>query len=305
LIDSRNCYEIIQKGYVIPKTSFSLRHEHIRTLEEIVFRDKGGMIFSPIVGLHENVVVLDYDSEYANLILMHNLSYETVVYPRSVIQTTDKGLLPTVIEKVLKRRLYFKEIKQKFDISIAEWLWCEQRLRALKNILVSLYGTTGSFWNRHSNVLVLEEINKISRQILIKTKDIIQEQGFELIYADTDSVFLKKQDASRLDYESVKDILTRETCLPISLQHHYKFLMLLPLEADEKIEALKHYFGVTQDNELIARGIEIRRHDIPNFIKEFQTVLLYTLFDCKDSAEVVSKVMRMRFCCLQRQSTKL
>ena len=67
-------------------------------------------------------------------------------------------------------------------------------------------------------------------------------------------------------------ILAKETGLPISLQHHYKFLMLLPLEADEKTEALKHYFGVTQDNELIARGIEIIRHDIPNFIKEFQSM---------------------------------
>ena len=65
--------------------------------------------------------------------------------------------------------------------------------------------------------------------------------------------------------------------------------MLLPLEADEKMEALKHYFGITQSNELIARGIEIRRHDAPNFIKEFQTELLYTLFDCKDSAEVLSR----------------
>jgi DNA polymerase elongation subunit (family B) len=40
---------------------------------------------------------------------------------------------------------------------------------------------------------------------------------------------------------------------------------------------------------VIARGIEIRRHDTPNFIKEFQTELLYTLFDCKDSAEVLYK----------------
>jgi DNA polymerase elongation subunit (family B) len=40
---------------------------------------------------------------------------------------------------------------------------------------------------------------------------------------------------------------------------------------------------------LIARGIEIRRHDAQNFIKEFQIELLYTLYDCKDSAEVLSK----------------
>jgi DNA polymerase elongation subunit (family B) len=55
------------------------------------------------------------------------------------------------------------------------------------------------------------------------------------------------------------------------------------------MEASKHYFGITQSNELIARGIEIRRHDAHNLIKEFQTELLYTLFDCKDSAEVLSK----------------
>lgn len=37
-------------------------------------KDKGGMIFSPKIGLRENVIVL----EYANLILKHNLSYERV-----------------------------------------------------------------------------------------------------------------------------------------------------------------------------------------------------------------------------------
>lgn len=44
--------------------------------------------------------------------------------------------------------------------------------------------------------------------------------------------------------------------------------MLLPLEADEKLEALKHYFGITYDGELVTRGIETRRHDTPNFIKK-------------------------------------
>ena len=76
----------------------------------------------------------------------------------------------------------------------------------------------------------------------------------------------------------------KETGIPISVETCYKFLVLLPLEADNKIEALKHYYGISYTNELIVRGIEIRRHDAPNFIKNFQTELLYTLFDCKDSA---------------------
>ncbi|MFY9799381.1 MAG: hypothetical protein WAK17_12235 [Candidatus Nitrosopolaris sp.] len=61
---------------------------------------------------------------------------------------------------------------------------------------------------------------------------------------------------------------------PISLENCYKFLVLLPLEADEKVEVLEHYFGITTNNEFIAR---------------VQGELLYTLFDCKDSAEVLSK----------------
>jgi DNA polymerase elongation subunit (family B) len=305
LIDSRNCFELIQRGFVISKknsASNNNNHERIRTLEELVSRDKGGMIISPQVGLHENVVSLDYDSEYANLIVNHNLSYETVISQDGVIvvqQSSDnkKGLLPTVVEKFLKRRLYFKKLLKEFPKESMESLWCEQRVNSLKNILVCLYGTTGSLWNRYGNVLAFEEINKISREILIKTKDIVQQLGYELVYADTDSVFIKMKDAAttaadattRVDYKQVVNKLSKETGLSISIDYNYKFLVLLPIEADENIEALKHYYGITQQGELVSRGIEIRRHDIPNFVKQFQIELLYTLFDCKDSAEVVSK----------------
>lgn len=251
------------------------------------------MIFSPRVGLHENIVVLDYENEYANLILKNNLSYEMV---RSTEDGRIKcnrmdilGLLPTILESVLKRRIFFKDLQKTFVNNTNEWHWCEHRMVALKDILVSLYGTTGSFWNRFANVAAFEEINRLSREKLIKTKDIIQGLGFELVYANTDSVFLKKHGTSIEDFENVKKILAREACLPISLEYHYNFLVLLPLEADVKMEASKRYFGITHSNELIARGIEIRRHDVPNFIKEFQTELLYTLFDRRDSAEVLSK----------------
>jgi DNA polymerase elongation subunit (family B) len=130
----------------------------------------------------------------------------------------------------------------------------------------------------------------LSREVLIRTKDIVQGLGYELVYADTDSVFIKGRDATtrRTDYDKVVDILIKETGLSMSIEYYYKFLVLLPLEANEKIEALKHYYGITQEGELVVRGIEIKRHDIPNFIKQFQTELLYTLFECKDSTEVAN-----------------
>ena len=291
LIDSRNCYELIQRGFVIPNNK-SGHHEEIRTIEELVSSDRGGMIISPQTGLHENVVVLDYDNQYANLIVSHNLSYETVL--SNVKQDKElnnkKGLLPTIVEKFLNRRLHFECLSKELLEESRENLWCQQRIDSLKNILVCLYGTTGSLWNRYSNVLVFEEINRLSREILIKTKDVVQKLGYELIYADTDSVFIKNGSgiATTDQYEKIVSILRKETGLPISIEHNFKFLVLLPLEASEKIEALKQYYGITHEGKLVVRGVEIRRHDIPNLIKQFQTELLFTLFDCKNIEEIIN-----------------
>jgi DNA polymerase elongation subunit (family B) len=69
----------------------------------------------------------------------------------------------------------------------------------------------------------------------------------------------------------------------------------LPLEAIEIIEALKQYFGITHDGELVVRGIEARRHGTLNFIKKLQTELLYPLFDCNNTEEVIPKDMIMVF----------
>jgi DNA polymerase elongation subunit (family B) len=139
--------------------------------------------------------------------------------------------------------------------------------------------------------LVFEEINRLSREALIKTKDVVQKLGYELIYADTDSVFIKTKARmkSRDEYSQVVDALHREIGLPISIEHNFKFLILLPLEASEQMEALKQYYGITHEGELVVRGIEARRYDTPRFIKQFQTELLHTLFDCKDIEEVVNK----------------
>ena len=39
----------------------------------------------------------------------------------------------------------------------------------------------------------------------------------------------------------------------------------------------------------MVRGVEIRRHDTPRVINEFQTELLSVLFDCEDSNEIINK----------------
>ena len=138
----------------------------------------------------------------------------------------------------------------------------EQRIDTLKSILVRFNGTSRSLWNRFANVETFEEINRFSRKALIKTKDIVHAHGFELLYAGTDSVFRRKP-ARQLKIMTPLRIYSIETGIPISIEHNYKFLMLLPLKASESI-SIKQYFGITHSKELIARGTEIIRNATTN-----------------------------------------
>ena len=58
------------------------------------------------------------------------------------------------------------------------------------------------------------------------------------------------------------------------------------------------------DGELVMRGIETRRHNTPNFIKQFQTELLYTLFGCENIAEIYDKTLEDALFCITKKSTK-
>lgn len=287
VIDSRNCFELAQRGYVIPKNKGW--YEYIRRMDHVIDRDRGGIILAPRIGqVHANVAELDFESQYPHLIVSHGLSYETVT-PDGV-DATAAPLLAHVTKGTLDRRLWLKRLRTHHPRNSVAWQWCEQRQLALKMILVCLYGTSGCCWNRFGNVLCFEEINHRSRKVVVQTKNLARRHGFEVIYADTDSLFVKKSMATRADYNALSQTISHRVGLPIALDHHYRFLLLLPLESDPLgvMDAQKRYFGLLTDGKLVTRGIEIRRHDSPSFIKTFQTQLIRRLF-AVDTVDAVKK----------------
>ncbi|MEM1507888.1 MAG: DNA polymerase domain-containing protein [Candidatus Bathyarchaeia archaeon] len=166
---------------------------------------------------------------------------------------------------------------------------CEQRQKALKGILVCIYGYSGCFANRFGNIACYEEINRTARNILVKAMNIAMQNGFEVIYADSDSLSIKKKGASRRDFEDLAGEISERTGLPIALDKHFKFLVLLKQEADPNIDATRRYFGKLTNGELFYRGIELRRHDYPDFIKKFETELMEILFDAEDAREILER----------------
>ena len=290
-IDSRQCFEALKKGILIPKARSFFRY--VRTAKETIFSDRGGLILSPKVGLHENVGVLDFESMYPHIIIKYNVSYETAT--PNTIKTDRKGFLPHLTETVIARRLYFKHLRNKFPKGSREWIWCDHRQKALKGILVCIYGYSGCFANRFNNVVCYEQINRLARENLVKAMNTALADGFEVIYADSDSLFLKKENAQKEDFEALAEKIALKTGLPITLDKHFKFLVLIHQEADPNLMAARRYFGKLTNGELYYRGIELRRHDYPTFLKEFETRLMEILFDAESAEDIWKRQYKKAF----------
>ncbi len=278
-IESRQTYEARRGGYLLPRNGYV---QPVMSLGELLReKDHGALIFTPSVGLHENVGALDFESMFPHLILKNNISYENLDDPRD-----SEGFLSGFTRDTLVRRLYFKHKRNTLKDKPMEWFWCETRQQALKEILFCTYGYSGCWANRFGNMATFMEINKAARVNLVKAMNHARERGFHTLYGNSDSLFLKRKNATREDFTVLSKEITEVTGLPIIVENHFKYLVLLPQKSGDGFGAINRYYGMRYDGELVCRGIELRRRNTCPFVLKTQREALMALLS-KDSAEEV------------------
>jgi hypothetical protein len=272
IIDSRNAFTLISRGFAVPVFH---AEEPSMAMTDFLERDRGGYTIPPkSAGVFENVGVIDFDSEYPSIIVREGISYGGHGW-----------LLPEVIKPWLERRL---EIKRSIKLINDQRLRaiCKARSDSLKLLLVSEYGISGCSRNRFGNHFAFEEINRISRDVMLKAKHIAENLGYEVIYGDVDSLFIKKDGAKREEYETVSNIISQETGLPVSLDKLFRVIAFITKKGDARTAAVKRYFGITEDGQIESRGIEARRNDVPEAIRTFQQNLIEKIYASGNLEEI-------------------
>ena len=262
-IEARQCYEARRRGILVPRRG---GFQPVMTLEEMLRRrDQGGLIFAPDVGLHENAAALDFESMFPHLITGRNISYENVRTGGG-----REGFLVGFTRETLERRLHFKHLRREFPRDSDEWLWCEGRQLALKEILFCTYGYSGCWANRFGNFDTFMEINRVARETLVESMGVAREAGFRVVYGNNDSLFLKRPGATRDDYEGLARRIADRVGLPMAVENHFRFLVLLPQKGERGIGAVNRYYGRTVEGGHVCRGIELRRRDTPPYVARVQ-----------------------------------
>jgi DNA polymerase elongation subunit (family B) len=170
-----------------------------------------------------------------------------------------------------------------------KWFLCETRQQALKEILFCTYGYSGCWANKFGNMDTFMEINNAARINLVKAMNIARGRGFHTIYGNSDSLFLEKKGTTRVDFDSLADDIYAETGLPITVENHFRYLVLLPQKSGNDFGAINRYYGVRYDGKLVCRGIELRRRNTCPFVANTQRKAIHALLAQESAKEVLSK----------------
>ncbi len=266
LISAYEVYEALQRGLSVP---FRKRDaEKLRPFPELKAGDKGGMMFQPQPGIRENVYQIDFTSLYPSIIVKYNLSPETLEFPEK------RGFLAEVLRPLLDLRRETKRLKktEKADQSYAGLD------SVLKWMLVTCFGYTGYRNAKFGRIEVHEQITSISREILLSTKEIAEEMGFQVLHGIVDCVWITGEPAMEL-----KARIEGETGISTEMDA-YDWIVFLPME--DGSGAYNRYYGRLSTGRIKLRGIMARKRDTPNYIRRMQEELLGVLGEARSLPEL-------------------
>jgi DNA polymerase elongation subunit (family B) len=262
--------------------------EEFKSAATLLLADRGGLIFQPVMGYHEQVAELDFVSMYPTIMVEHNVSPETVncrccknaAVPELKYTICEKrqGIVPATLRTVVhKRSLYKKEKKRLKKLGDERWKLYDRRQNALKWMLVTCFGYLGYKNARFGRIEAHESVNAFSRD-------------YQFIHAIVDCMWLKKTGATESEYEQLAQEVSAGVGIDISLEGIYNWILFPSSKMDPHIPTANRYVGWYVNNEIKIRGVEMRRRDTPVLIKRMQGEMLQILGAAKNVAQVEALV---------------
>lgn len=276
----------LRRGILVPWQK--RQPESLKTGLQLLAADKGGLVYNPIAGLHEHVAELDFTAMYPSIMVRFNLSPETVGAsccegrPVPEIGTPvcqhRQGLVPETLAPLLEKRGRYKALIHQLPEDDPRREVFRRRYSAHKWLLVTCFGYLGYKNARFGRIEAHEAVTAYGREVLLRAKEILEERGFRILHLYVDGLWIYRPGVTtRPDYESLLAEIQAQTGLQINLEGVYRWVAFLPSRTEPRVSAANRYFGAFEDGEIKVRGIELRRHDTPRYIKKTQQEMLEIL----------------------------
>jgi len=254
----------------------------------------GGYVIDSKPGLYDNVLLLDFKSLYPSIIRTFRIDPLALVRPGDDPVPGFDGASFSRTETILP------------DLVAELWAVRDQAKgdghaalsQAVKILMNSLYGVLGATGCRFCDSRLTSSITRRGHEIIQRSRDVIEEQGHQVIYGDTDSLFILPRDqGSEADIRALGTTLADTlndwwrrhldetfrltSYLDIEFETHFlRFLM--PTIRGAETGSKKRYAGLIRKDDggqdLIFKGLESVRTDWTPLARRFQRELYRRIF---------------------------
>ena len=271
---------------------------------------KGAIVVEPVPGVHFNVAVMDFASLYPSIIKVYNLGYQTILCPHEECKDNKVPETPHWVCKKhqaleslligalrdLRVRWYKPKSKDKtLPAELRSWYRVIQS--ALKVILNASYGVFGAESFDLYCPPVAEATASIGRHVITRSIKKARELGIEVIYGDTDSIFLKNASESQIN--SIAKWSEKELGMELDVDKVYRYSVFSSRK--------KNYLGVFPDGSVDVKGLTGKKRHIPMFIKKAFDQMEERLAQVKSPVEFetakkdIRKIVQDRYLRLKRR----
>jgi DNA polymerase I len=266
-------YEHRHRNMLIPNADDILALKGVTATKAIIKgkKYKGAIVVEPTPGVHFNVAVMDFASLYPSIIKVCNLGYQSIrcsheeCKDNKVPETSywicnkSRALESLLIGSLRDLRVKWYKPKSK-DESLPKELrnWYDVIQSALKVILNASYGVFGAETFNLYCPPVAEATAAYGRQAITKTVEEAKKLGIDVLYGDTDSVFLKAPSSWQI--EALKTWSEKNLKLDLDLEKTYRFVVLSSRK--------KNYLGIYPDGRVDVKGLTGKKRHIPELIEK-------------------------------------
>jgi DNA polymerase I/DNA polymerase-2 len=286
-VTTRSSYSQLVESYIIHNIKeFDEIIEHRPFSEEIERRKQmpkyaGAFVLEPKPGIYENIAMFDFRSLYPSIIISYNISPATITKEKTNFSTPEfeldgkkvkfyfreeKSFIPELLRRLIEMRKKVKEEKKKNPSPLLE-----ARDLAFKTLANAHYGYFGFFGARYYSRECAASITALGRWHILNMIEKARRVGFEVIYADTDSLALLLKDKTKkqaLDWlKQVNKDLPK--AMELELEDFYVRGIFVTKRTGE-VGAKKKYALLSESGKLKIRGFETVRRDWCDLAKEVQ-----------------------------------
>lgn len=261
---------------------------------------QGGLVFEPKRGLWDTyVMVMDFNSLYPSIIQEYNIDFTTVersenmdddaipeVPPREVPQ----GVLPRLIATLVGRRKQVKNLMKdptNTQIKMMQYGIKEQALKLTANSMYGCLGFAGSrFYARPLASLVTFK----GRETLTQTKEVAGSLSLDVVYGDTDSVFVNSNvttypEAMKIANDFKKHVNEKYHLLEIDVDAVFARVLLLQ---KKKYAAMKVFSDGSQKRDV--KGLDMVRREYCQFSKNVSGKVVDQILSGKATEDVIAEI---------------